>query len=177
VRRLRGGVGDPRGPSRFFNRADGFASDEPITEDMAAQVCDFYREQGVSRGMFMIALTLLPSDWASTSARWNLSKGIRFIKLGCDVETSAAMVMMTTFGSTTPPAMTDLAAARRLRGPARACGTIGFAIVVTVLAFCGWALAVAVTVAVASAIKLGRAARRPTAGRPGTPRQQLVRSR
>jgi amino acid efflux transporter len=68
-----------------------------------------------------------------------------------------------------------LSAARRLRGTARACGAIGFAVVVTVLAFCGWALAVAVTVAVASAIKSGHAAGHATADHPGTPRQQTVR--
>lgn len=36
-------------PSRFFNRAGGFSADEPVTADALAQVCDFYREQGVPR--------------------------------------------------------------------------------------------------------------------------------
>jgi hypothetical protein len=53
-------------------------------------VCDFYREQGVPQGAFMIAPSLLPSDWASTAAQWNLTEGSRFVKLGCDVEAVAA---------------------------------------------------------------------------------------
>jgi len=36
-------------PSRFFNRAGGFGTCEPITSGILAQVCDFYREQGVPR--------------------------------------------------------------------------------------------------------------------------------
>jgi GNAT superfamily N-acetyltransferase len=122
-------------PSRFFNRAGGFGAGEPVTEDVVARVCDFYRGQGVPLGALMIAPPLLPSDWASTAAKWNLTEGSRFVKLGCDVETAAAAadgvaaldaglrvgpveshharewatVMMTTFGFTTP-AMTDMAA-------------------------------------------------------------------
>ena len=128
-------LGIRQDPSRFFNRAGGFGVGEPITEDVVAQVCGFYREQGVSQGAFMIAPSLLPSDWASTAAKWNLTKGSRFVKLGCDVETAAAAAdrvaaldpglrvgpveshhacewataMMTTFGFTTS-AMTDMAA-------------------------------------------------------------------
>jgi GNAT superfamily N-acetyltransferase len=122
-------------PSRFFNRAGGFSAAEPITADVVAHVCDFYREQGVPQGAFMIAPPLLPSDWASTAAKSRLTEGFRFVKLGCDVETAVAAadgvaaldpglragpvepgharewatVMMATFGFTTP-AMTDMAA-------------------------------------------------------------------
>jgi hypothetical protein len=122
-------------PSRFFNRAGGLGAGEPVTAAVVAQVCDFYREQGVPQGAFMIAPSLLPSDWASTAAKSHLTEGFRFVKLGCDVETAAAAadgvaaldpglrvgpvephharewatVMMATFGFTTP-AMTDMAA-------------------------------------------------------------------
>ncbi|MFJ6390886.1 GNAT family N-acetyltransferase [Streptomyces sp. NPDC091972] len=122
-------------PSRFFNRAGGFGADVPITADVAAQVCDFYREQGVPQGQFMIAPPLLPADWASTAGELNLTEGGRFVKLGCDIETALsapdgvaaldpglrvepvephqadewATVMMTTFGFTTP-GMIDMAA-------------------------------------------------------------------
>lgn len=122
-------------PSRFFNRAGGFGTGEPITADVPAQVCDFYREQGVPQGAFMIAPPLLPTDWTSTASRLNLTEGSRFVKLGCDTETALsaldgiaaldpglrigpvaphqadewATVMMTTFGFTTP-GMIDMAA-------------------------------------------------------------------
>ena len=55
-------------PSHFFNRAGGFGADEPVTADVLAQVCGFYREQGVPQGAFMIAPPLLPPDWAATAA-------------------------------------------------------------------------------------------------------------
>ena len=74
--------------SRFFNRAGGFGIDEPITADVLAQVCDFYREQGVPQGTFMIAPSLLPPDWATTADKLNLTEGRRFAKLGCDIETA-----------------------------------------------------------------------------------------
>jgi GNAT superfamily N-acetyltransferase len=120
-------------PSHFFNRAGGFGAEEPVTTDSVVQVCDFYREQGVPQGAFMIAPPLLPRDWASTAAKLNLTEGSRFAKLGCDVEAALAAdgvaaldpglrvglvephqarqwatVMMTTFGFTTP-GMIDMA--------------------------------------------------------------------
>lgn len=123
-------------PSRFFNRAGGFGPAEPITADVVEEVCGFYRAQGVARGSFMIAPSLLPSDWTSTAGKWNLTEGARFVKLGCDVQTAVAAadgaaaldpdlrvglveshqagewatVMMATFGFTAP-AMIDMAAA------------------------------------------------------------------
>jgi hypothetical protein len=122
-------------PSRFFNRAGGFGAGEPVTVEVLAQVRDFYREQGVSQGAFMIAPPLLPLDWAAIAANLNLTEGSRFAKLGCDIETALsaadgvaaldprlsvglvdhrqaqewATVMTTTFGFTTP-GMADMAA-------------------------------------------------------------------
>ena len=121
-------------PSRFFNRAGGFGAHEPITVDLVAQVCDFYRESGVPLGMFMVAPSLFPPDWAVIAAKLKLTRGSSFVKLGCDVETALsgvdgvealdaglrvglvephqahewATVMMTTLGFT--PAMIDMAA-------------------------------------------------------------------
>ncbi|MEV7322693.1 GNAT family N-acetyltransferase [Streptomyces sp. NPDC093970] len=123
-------------PSRFFNRAGGFGPGRPATAALAVRVRDFFREQGVPQGAFMIAPSLLPPDWASTVARLRLTEGTRFAKLGCDTGTALsaadgvaaldpalrvgpvephqarewAAVMMTTFGFT-GPAMADMAAA------------------------------------------------------------------
>ncbi|MGA4962026.1 hypothetical protein [Streptomyces pseudogriseolus] len=122
-------------PSRFFNRAGGFGAGEPITVDVVAQVCDFYRRQAVSQGAFMVAPPLQPPHWAATADKVNLTPGNRFVKLGCDIESTLsaadgvaaldpglrvgpvephhaqewATVMMTTFGFTTP-GMIDMAA-------------------------------------------------------------------
>ncbi|MET8784258.1 MULTISPECIES: GNAT family N-acetyltransferase [unclassified Streptomyces] len=123
-------------PSRFFNKAGGFGADGPITEDVVAQVCEFYREQGVPQGAFMVAPPLLPQDWASIAAKRNLTEGGRLAKLGCEVDALVgsadgiaaldpdlrvgpverhhaqewATVMMTTFGFTAP-FMIEMAAA------------------------------------------------------------------
>ncbi|MFJ6723766.1 N-acetyltransferase [Streptomyces sp. NPDC091281] len=123
-------------PSRFFNRVGGFRPDEPITPDTVARVCDFYREQGVPQGSFMIAPSMLPPDWAATAEKLNLTEGNRLVKLGLDIEAAApaadgtrpldpglrvgpvgpdeaeewATVMMTTFGLT-GPGLIDMAAA------------------------------------------------------------------
>ena len=37
-------------PSRFFNRAGGFGAEEPVTADVLAWACGFYRDLGVSQG-------------------------------------------------------------------------------------------------------------------------------
>ncbi|MET9015934.1 GNAT family N-acetyltransferase [Streptomyces olivaceoviridis] len=123
-------------PSRFFDRAGGFGAEQPVTADAVAEVCDFYREQGVAQGSLMIAPALLPRDWAATAARFGLTKGNRFVKVGCDTESALAAadgvaalepglrvgpvqpeqahewatVMMTTFGFTEPAALIDMAA-------------------------------------------------------------------
>ncbi|WP_424533522.1 GNAT family N-acetyltransferase [Sphaerisporangium viridialbum] len=122
-------------PSHFFNRAGGFGEGEPITADVMARVCDFCRKQGVSQGAFMIAPPLLPPDWASAVAQLDLTTGRRYVKLGCDTETTLsagdgiapldpglrvgmvephqanewATVMMTAFDFNTP-GMVDMAA-------------------------------------------------------------------
>ncbi|MFI0508195.1 GNAT superfamily N-acetyltransferase [Streptomyces canus] len=122
-------------PSRFFNRAGGFGAGELMTTEALVQVCDFYREGGVSQGAFMVAPPLLPPDWAATAHTLHLTPGNRLVKLGCDIETALsaedgiealdpglrvgpvepdharewATVMMHTFGFTTP-GMIDMAA-------------------------------------------------------------------
>jgi len=78
-------------PSRFFNRAGGFGADEPVTVDHLAEVCDFYRESGVSQGMIMIAPSQLPPDWEVIAAKLRLTEGSRYAKLGCDVETALSV--------------------------------------------------------------------------------------
>ncbi|NEC37381.1 N-acetyltransferase [Streptomyces rubrogriseus] len=122
-------------PSHFFDRAGGFGTD-PVTVDLVTEVCDFYREQGITQGAFMIGPDALPQDWSAIATRLHLAEGPHFVKLGCDIETALtatdgvarldpglrvgqvepgqahewATVMMSTFGFTTPAAMIDMAA-------------------------------------------------------------------
>lgn len=88
--RLGAGTGHSRGPEPLLQPGRGFGPAEPITADVVEEVCGFYRAQGVARGSFMIAPSLLPSDWTSTAGKWNLTEGARFVKLGCDVQTAVA---------------------------------------------------------------------------------------
>jgi GNAT superfamily N-acetyltransferase len=77
-------------PSRYFNRAGGLGTGGPVTAGVLSRVCDFYREQGVSQGAFMIAPGLLPPDWAATARELRLAEGGRSVKLGCAIETALA---------------------------------------------------------------------------------------
>jgi amino acid efflux transporter len=65
-----------------------------------------------------------------------------------------------------------LSAVRTLRGPVRACAALAFAAVVALLAFCGWALAVAATVAVAALAAHRRARPGIRASAPGRIRRR-----
>jgi hypothetical protein len=56
--------------------------------DVLAQVCSFFREQGLSEGAFMIAPPLLPPDWAAIADNLGLTPSSRFVKLGCDIDTA-----------------------------------------------------------------------------------------
>lgn len=122
-------------PSNFFNRAGGFGTQEPVVADDLARVGDFFHEQGLLQGTFMIAPSLMPPDWAGTIAKLDLTQGRRYTKLGCGIENTLstsggvealdpglrvgpvesqhahewATVMMTTFGFTGPD-MIDMAA-------------------------------------------------------------------
>jgi GNAT superfamily N-acetyltransferase len=122
-------------PSTFFNRASGFGIDEPVTVDLVADVCDFFRAHAVPQGTLMIAPPLLPPDWAQIAANQNIVQGGRFVKLVGDLASMSTMdsaaalapglrvgrvdrdqaldfatVMMTTFGFTAP-GMIEMAAA------------------------------------------------------------------
>ena len=75
-----------RGDStRFLNRAGGFGDDTPVTADAVAEICDFYREQGVTAASILIAPSELPADWTAIAAKLGLVEGATFVKLGYEV--------------------------------------------------------------------------------------------
>ena len=63
TRRIGGGVAlsmrDDR--TNFWTKALGFT--EPLTADVVAEVCDFYRERGATRAVLQLAPSVLPADW------------------------------------------------------------------------------------------------------------------
>jgi len=72
--------------SRFLNKAGGFGGDTPVTLDLVATLCDFFRSSGVSAGSIMIAPAELPASWPEIAAKLNLTEGARYVKLGCSVD-------------------------------------------------------------------------------------------
>lgn len=76
--------------SCYFNRAAGFGAGEPITVDVIARACDFFREQDVPEGSIMIAPGALPDDWAAIATELKLSEGDRYVKVACTVEQALA---------------------------------------------------------------------------------------
>ncbi|WP_034263911.1 GNAT family N-acetyltransferase [Actinospica robiniae] len=74
----------------FFNRAGGFSPEYPIDADVVARTIDFYREKQLSSGAFMVAPPVLPTDWTSIAAKYDLVEGTRYVKLACDVESAVA---------------------------------------------------------------------------------------
>ncbi|HEX3784412.1 MAG TPA: hypothetical protein VHX38_32535 [Pseudonocardiaceae bacterium] len=68
-------------PSKYWSKALGFGFDEPVTDKVIAQVCEFYRDNGNAQATLQIAPTLLPPDWAEICARHNITEGGAWTKL------------------------------------------------------------------------------------------------
>ncbi|MCS7477163.1 GNAT family N-acetyltransferase [Umezawaea endophytica] len=81
TRRIGGGVALSMrdDPTNFWTKALGFT--EPLTEDVIAEVCDFYREQGVSRAVLQLAPSVLPVEWDEIRAKQGITAGTTWVKL------------------------------------------------------------------------------------------------
>ena len=81
TRRIGGGVAlsmrDDR--TNFWTKALGFT--EPLTADVVAEVCDFYREQGVGRAVLQLAPSALPAEWDEIRAKQGITAGTTWVKL------------------------------------------------------------------------------------------------
>ncbi|MDH2425421.1 GNAT family N-acetyltransferase [Sphaerisporangium sp. TRM90804] len=85
--RLGGGVvlsmrNDPTG---YWNKALGFGITEPVTADLVAEVCDFFRSRGVPGAVVQIAPSVLPADWDEIRAKYGLFEGSSWVKLARDL--------------------------------------------------------------------------------------------
>ena len=74
----------------FWTKAGGFGADGPVTADVLAEVCEFFRTHGASTGSIAIAPDALPADWPAIGERLGLRPGERFVKLACDVDVALA---------------------------------------------------------------------------------------
>src|SRR4051812_20312355 len=79
----------------FWSKALGFGFDEPVTDEVIAEVCAFYREAGTPKAVLQLAPSVLPADWAEIAARQGITAGAKWVKVVADVETVTAKTVET----------------------------------------------------------------------------------
>jgi len=81
TRRIGGGVALSmlNDPTNYWSKALGFT--EPLTADVVAEVCDFYRERGATRAVLQLAPSVLPADWDEIRAKQGIAAGTTWVKL------------------------------------------------------------------------------------------------
>ena len=91
TRRIGGGVALSmrNDPTRYWSKALGFT--EPLTADVVAEVCDFYREQGNERAVLQLAPSVLPADWDEIRAKQGITAGSSWVKLAHNGSAVAAV--------------------------------------------------------------------------------------
>jgi hypothetical protein len=85
--RLGGGVvlGMRHDPAQYWNKAMGFGFDEPVTADLVAQVCEFYRSLGAPSAVLQFAPSVLPRDWDEIRTSHQLAPGGSWVKMAHDL--------------------------------------------------------------------------------------------
>lgn len=76
--------------TRFWSKALGFGISAPVTAQLVADVCDFYRAAGTPQATFQIAPAFLPEDWAEIRAREGIVRGSSWAKLVCATDEAVA---------------------------------------------------------------------------------------
>ncbi|MET8369155.1 GNAT family N-acetyltransferase [Micromonospora profundi] len=74
-------------PTGYWSKALGFGFDEPVSADLIAAVCDFYRAEATPAAVLQIAPDLLPADWDDICARENITGGSTWVKLAAEIGT------------------------------------------------------------------------------------------
>jgi ribosomal protein S18 acetylase RimI-like enzyme len=72
-------------PARFWSKALGFGRTEPVTAELIAQACDFYRAEGTEQAVFQLAPDAIPQDWDEICAREGITAGTSWVKLVAEV--------------------------------------------------------------------------------------------
>ncbi|MEU8183653.1 hypothetical protein AB0B85_09755 [Micromonospora sp. NPDC049044] len=72
-------------PTGYWSKALGFGFDEPVTGELIAQVCDFYRAEGTPKAVIQIAPDRLPAEWDEICARENITAGGVWVKLAGEI--------------------------------------------------------------------------------------------
>ena len=66
-------------PTNYWSKALGFG--EPLTADLVAEICDFYRAHGTPRAVLQLAPSVLPDDWAEICAKQHIKRSSTWVKL------------------------------------------------------------------------------------------------
>lgn len=85
--RIGGGVAVAmrRDRTNYWNKALGFGVTEPITRNLVADVCDFYREQRPPVAVLQFAPSLMPHDFDDIAAGEGLKPSTYWLKLAHDL--------------------------------------------------------------------------------------------
>lgn len=73
-------------PTRFWNEALGFGRTAPVTAEMIAEVCAFYRAEGTPQATLQLAPSVIPEDWADICAREGITVESSWVKLVAEVD-------------------------------------------------------------------------------------------
>lgn len=68
-------------PSGFWSKALGFGFAEPVTADLVAEICSFYRSSGTPRAVLQLAPSALPEDWADICSMYGLRSSSPWVKV------------------------------------------------------------------------------------------------
>jgi hypothetical protein len=81
--RLGGGVvlGMRRDSTQYWNKALGFGFDAPVTIDLVAGICEFYRSIGSSLAVLQFAPSVLPREWDEIRTSCQLVPGGSWVKM------------------------------------------------------------------------------------------------
>lgn len=73
-------------PTDYWSKALGFGREEPVTAELIAEVCAFYRAAGTRRATLQLAPSVIPDDWAEICAREGLTTTSSWAKLVAPVD-------------------------------------------------------------------------------------------
>jgi ribosomal protein S18 acetylase RimI-like enzyme len=71
-------------PTRFWSKVLGLGVEQPVTEELVAEILAFYTAHGNARAAFQVAPALLPPDWDEICARHRLVQGATWYKVARD---------------------------------------------------------------------------------------------
>ncbi|SDP09562.1 GNAT family N-acetyltransferase [Actinacidiphila guanduensis] len=73
-------------PTQFWSKALGFGRTSPVTSELIAEVCAFYRAEGTPLAVLQLAPSVIPEDWAEICAREGIVGGSSWVKLVGEVD-------------------------------------------------------------------------------------------